>query len=196
MSSPEDRLVALLEQFRFPGPWAAVQTAAQEYNRACVDRGEAKQMGRATFRDDGTGPTRLDLFAQDAEDKRLRLEALWQPLVELCRLLDERGLFGDLGTPPTAPGDPYTPRERAEKVARILDRVRHEAKAPATPPLWSRGTTLTKLAKLYGVDRRTMKRMLVDGKPRSIKLARQGWQVDLHDVPEAVRRKLEPSIEK
>ena len=56
-----------------------------------------------------------------------------QPLVEMCRLLDERGLFGDLGTPPTAPGDPYTPRERAERVSRILDRMRREAKAPTLP---------------------------------------------------------------
>ena len=81
MSAPEDRLVTLLERFRFPAPWAAVQEAKKEYDQACVDRGAAAWLGRATFSNDGTGPTRLNLFEQDAEDKWRRFQSHWQ-LVE------------------------------------------------------------------------------------------------------------------
>ena len=77
---------------------------------------------------------------------------------------------------------------------------RPEAPAPPAPavaealsadqPLWSCYVTLSALANLYNVDRRTMKAMLDKGAPRGKKLSRQTWIIDLNTVPPSVRPRL------
>ena len=68
-SDAEARLLSLLVLFRLPAPWADLQVAAEEYNRACIERNQLREMGkfkpdlcfRATFSDDGrcADPARL-----------------------------------------------------------------------------------------------------------------------------------------